>query len=431
MEFKAERSDLPGTGSVNCSNAPHFAPWVALNHWYVLVPALCNLHEGVSGPLRRALISHHFFWKSRRSSELNNLQKSDLWVEVQNWTVEYLFQMSSSPAHHAMHSATWVRVLARHLEACGIDPKPTLIEAGFTDGAPAGPDERVPFESIATFFELAANLCDDDLLGFHFGQKIDVRDAGLIAYVGINAPTLGDFIHNIAAYARVFGDAVTFDLNSFDTEGRLTWFYHLPPSIPRRQYVESFATTCVSTLRQITNAPIWCEHVSFIHPRNAQTDEHERYFGCGVSFGQQSNTITFKVSDLNKTIVNADSKLLGLLKGIASETLNRSQANRPGIQEQVERAIMSKLASGDVSIATVASELGISARSLSRRLAETELTFTGLVSNLREALATRYLRDSDLSVIQIAFLLGYSGASTFSTAYKQWTGQSPRDFKYQ
>lgn len=148
-----------------------------------------------------------------------------------------------------------------------------------------------------------------------------------------------------------------------------------------------------------------------------------------MSFGQQSNTITFSVSDLNKTIVDADSKLLVLLKAIASETLNRGQANRPDIQEQVERAIMTKLVSGDVAIATVASELGLSARSLSRRLAETELTFSKLLSNLREALATRYLRDSDLSVIQVAFLLGYSGASTFSAAYKHWTGQSPSDFR--
>ena len=337
--------------------------------------------------------------------------------------------MASPTAHPALHSPTWVPVLADHFESTGRNVAALLQEAGFKNGVPGTKATKVPFGNIAALFELAADRCDDDLLGFHVGQKVDVRDAGLVAYVGINAPTVRDFVRNIAAYARVYSDAVEYDLSLFEDGGQMTWYYHLPPSIPRRQYVECAAVICVSALRQITKAPIWCDSVSFIHPRNAHIEEIERFFGCGASFGRRSNTISFKIADLDCPIVDADEKLLRLLKEIATEALNSAGTNRPELQEEVEKAILARLSSGDVGANSIAMDLGMSVRTLSRRLAEIDLSYSFLLVNLREALATRYIQDSDLSLTQIAFLLGYADSSSFSTAYRSWTGRPPSDVR--
>jgi len=93
--------------------------------------------------------------------------------------------------------------------------------------------------------------------------------------------------------------------------------------------------------------------------------------------------------------------------------------------ETVERLIVERLAKGEASLETAATELGLSPRSLSRKLSELDTSFNGLVGSLRKDLALRYLQESSLSLTEIAFLLGYSEISTFTHAFKRWTGNTP------
>lgn len=330
-------------------------------------------------------------------------------------------------ADQVLHNPAMVWLLAEYLRARGHDPDRLLRDTGLVDVKQADDQSWVPFENIAAFFEGAAKLSGDDMIGFRFGQQADVRNAGLVAYVGLNAPTLHDAVRNVAAYAHVFGDAIDYDLARFDREGRMIWGYRLPPSRSRRQYVESYAAIFLSTFRHYIAAPIRFREVSFIHPRKTGMAEMERYFGCRVTFGGAANTLVFDKGDLDRKIVNADQRLLGLLERIARETLAKSGTNRPELVERAERAMMAHMPTGDLGIDRVARDLGMSARTLSRRLADLGLTYGALLSSLREALATRYLTDSDMSVTEIAFLLGYSDTGSFSAAYRQWTGRAPSD----
>ena len=92
----------------------------------------------------------------------------------------------------------------------------------------------------------------------------------------------------------------------------------------------------------------------------------------------------------------------------------------------VENAIVPLLPHAEVRIGEVARRLGLSQRTLARRLNEEGLTFSALLGRLRHDLADRYLADGDTSISQIAWLLGYQEVSAFSKAYKRWTGKAPR-----
>ena len=83
----------------------------------------------------------------------------------------------------------------------------------------------------------------------------------------------------------------------------------------------------------------------------------------------------------------------------------------------------------EVRIGEVARRLGLSQRTLARRLNEEGLTFSALLGGLRHDLADRYLADGDTSISQIAWLLGYQEVSAFSKAYKRWTGKAPREMR--
>ena len=73
----------------------------------------------------------------------------------------------------------------------------------------------------------------------------------------------------------------------------------------------------------------------------------------------------------------------------------------------------------------VCRELGVSSRTLSRRLTSEGYTFAGLVDALRSDLAKRYLREPELTISKIAWLLGYRQTSSFTHAFKRWTGKIP------
>ena len=89
--------------------------------------------------------------------------------------------------------------------------------------------------------------------------------------------------------------------------------------------------------------------------------------------------------------------------------------------------VVSLLPHGEARLSQVAHRLGMSPRTLARRLASEGLTFSGVVSRLRTELATRYLSEQHLAISQVAWLLGYQKVSGFTHAFKRWTGKTPKE----
>jgi AraC-like DNA-binding protein len=89
------------------------------------------------------------------------------------------------------------------------------------------------------------------------------------------------------------------------------------------------------------------------------------------------------------------------------------------------------MASGEMSEEAMAKALHMSRRTLQRKLAETEQSYQKLVDDTRHDLALRYLEDPQKSVTEVTFLLGFSGQSAFSRAFRRWTGISPTEYRAQ
>lgn len=336
--------------------------------------------------------------------------------------------MPSLPTHSfdgISHNPLWAANLVHHLKDLGVAPRTLIEEAGFPPGEEIDFSEPVPFRWIAKFFELAADAAQDPLLGFRFGMNLDSRDAGLLGFLGAYASTLENGLSNVAKYSQVFGDAMVLDVDGLTATGRFSFDYHLPPSIADRQYLEWFASGCVKNCRQIMKRPIFLRGVQFRHPRRIGVPEISRYFGCDVIFGADENVLFFEHSDLGAVIPSADGKLEAFLRDSAEDTLGRHVANVPPLQEKLEKVLMSRLSSGAFNQETIARELGMSVRTLSRRLAQDGLTYQSVSDGIKEALATQYLIQSSLSQLEIAFLLGFNDQSSFGNAYKRWTGNSP------
>lgn len=327
------------------------------------------------------------------------------------------------------HGAVYVRTLAEDLLAQGYS------EAQVFSGSTFGPeiltqDKPVAdFAEIAEFFERAAALTGNDTLGFEQGIAREMRQIGLLCYVGLSSPTVLDFLRNLARYRRVFSEAVEIDVENLESNGTLTWRFSVPSTVGRRQYVEFGAAGIVAALRQATNRHITLKGARFVHARKEHCAVIEDYLGCPVEFGAPQNCFVFDLLDLGLPLATADSHLYDVLKEYAEDVLRRKTRSGSPIVVEVERMIADSLTSGEVNQNAISRELGMSPRTLSRRLAKEQTTFFTILDDLRKSLAQSYLNDANLSLRDIAFLLGYANLSGFHDAFKRWTGKTPREYR--
>lgn len=323
------------------------------------------------------------------------------------------------------HDAVWVRQLAAELARKGFPVRRLLGQAGIEERSLAVDGARLPIAEHVAFFERAAEATRNSCLGLDFGRTRDTRDAGLIGYVGLSSPSLLDALRNLSRYRKVFSDAVEMDVDDLETKGRLRWWFHGVPAQSGSQSVEFSAANLLRALRSMADEPFAPVRVGFVHQRDEGFAAHQAFFGCPVRFGAGENEIVLHRGDLARPIRSADNRLLTLLRRYCEDVLARHAERAPPVVERVERIIADGLPHGDVSLSGVASQLGMSTRSLTRRLAEHGTSFKVLVENLRRDLALRYLEGSTLGLMEIAFLLGYSEVSSFTHAFKRWTGKTP------
>lgn len=333
------------------------------------------------------------------------------------------------PRPFPKHAAVYAKALADGLIAEGYSERRVFRGTGLTptDLKPTKP--MVGVDLIAAFYEHAADLTGDDILGFVHGQKREMRRSGLISYIGMSSPTIRTLLLNLARYRRVFSDAIEIDCEGLDQDGSVEWYFNVPASITRRQFVEFGASGLLFALREVSNIDVRPELVTFHHARNTHLREFEQFFGCKVVFGAGRNSVRFRASDLALPLKTADDELYTILRNCCEQALQVKARNTPPLIVDVEHAISSRLNQGEANQENVARALGMSSRTLSRRLADEGTTFFKSLEALRKALARNYLRDSNLGLAEISFLLGYSGLSSFTDAFKRWTGKTPGQYR--
>src|SRR5262249_1324158 len=125
-------------------------------------------------------------------------------------------------------------------------------------------------------------------------------------------------------------------------------------------------------------------------------------------------------------VVGADPYLNELLLKYCQEALADRPTRQTSFESSVENAIAPQLPHGKVRLGEIARKLGVSQRTLARRLSSEGLTFAGVVQRLKSDLAKRHLANEKLSISEVAWMLGYQDVSAFAHAFKRWTGRAPR-----
>lgn len=326
-------------------------------------------------------------------------------------------------------SSLWARMIVHELKRKGADVEGALAKAGLELRALNNPDGWISFDAHATLFEIAADELNDDCFGLHFSKTIDIKDVGLLGYIGIASKTLEDGLVNLGRYLRVFSEAYQIELAIAGHAGTLAIVSQDPGHAHHRQAVEFSYCLMLHAYRQLTGKRISPAAVHFIHHRRSNVAVFAKHFGCPVRFNRNEGQIVLSRKALATPIRSADDRLLKILRAHAEELLRNRPRQDEELIHRIERRLSELLPTGQGRAKVIATEFGMSERTLMRRLAEQDTSFAGILERLRQELAKRYLAQPNLTFTHIAFLLGYANPSAFSAACKRWTGKSPREVR--
>ena len=192
-----------------------------------------------------------------------------------------------------------------------------------------------------------------------------------------------------------------------------------------RHQVEFWARTLVRLCQTLTGTSIKPIRVTFAHPRCGASGELDAFFGCEVAFASEHDDVVFARGASQLRLVHADPYLNQVMIRSCDQVLSHQARLASSIRVRVENTLAPLLPHGTARAGEVARALGMSERTLARRLAEEGVTFLAVLDDMRKELALHYLADASLSISRIAWLLGYQEVSGFTHAFRRWTGQAP------
>jgi AraC-like DNA-binding protein len=311
-------------------------------------------------------------------------------------------------------------------QRAGIEPLPILRKAGLTFQEIQDRDARFAVSRQIEFLKLTADALGDRYLGFHLAQSPDLRGLGLLFYIAASSDTLGQALERAARYTSIVNEGVSLSCRK-GHDVRVVFEYVGVARYLDRHQIEFLMTALIRLCRQLTGLRLTPSRVRIAHRRFGQQDSQlASYFGGNITFGAKVDEVTFAMAK-DLPVTSADPYLNALLIANCEKALAHRRLHPGAYRVAVANAIAPLLPHGNVLAPQVAIRLGLSQRTLARRLAMEGVTFSEVLKSLRGDLARQYLSDRRLSVSRIAWLLGYQEVSAFTHAFKRWSGKTPRE----
>lgn len=308
-------------------------------------------------------------------------------------------------------------------ESVGLERRKLLSSIGLREADISDPDDRVPVIKAVRLLQLIANETEDVDIGLKLGQRIEVRQIGVVGYAMAHSDDLQSAIQRLVRFRKILNQRSEAEFRrdgdrwrlSFDTEPLIEGFR--PP-------LDDYMAAIVVALGELIGKKVEPAEASFCYDKPADTALHRELFGSSIRFGRPQQILAFWDRDIQTPLLHADPQLTGYLDELAEIRLDTLPKDDT-VAARVRRAIWPHLSEGQPSIGAIAADLAVSSRTLQRRLREEDTSYGEVVENLRREKAVLLLRDPHLAVYEIGYLLGYSDPSAFYRAFRRWHGESP------
>ncbi|WP_208995822.1 helix-turn-helix transcriptional regulator [Pannonibacter tanglangensis] len=295
---------------------------------------------------------------------------------------------------------------------------------GLKPDLPHSPAATVEYSTALRVFEHVAQAAGDDGLILDIASSVPLGIFSTFDYVGLCAPTLAAGLHNWERFLALRTNVYRMTFHEEGEHGILEWF--VPEvGLPRIQSTYERLAWAAGRIEFAVQDPSAEILIETTQPAPRKISDFQRRHGDRLAFGQAQDRILIPQAYLGRPTPRSEANLYAIVEQAAIREME-DYGGRNDPLTRVADKINEALKSGNVSLEQVASELGMSQRSLQRLLEAEGTSFRKLTETIRRNMAARYLKDTTLPMKEIAYLLGFSELSAFSRAVKTWYGVPPK-----
>ncbi len=325
-------------------------------------------------------------------------------------------------------TSLYVHKVLSHASA-GVETADLLQDLGLEPEGVIDPKRMVSASRYYDFFEKLADRDPNGLsLPLRVGASMKSDEYGAFGLAWKSAPSLQGSFARSERYGRVLGSAESYSLQ----QGSGGWFFNLDKAgdgrLGMRLSNEASMSAVDVICKEVSSTRFMPLAVYFRHAPRGDTSVYEAHFGCPVRFETDRDALLVSEDSLATPNKLGDEMIARFFDRHLEAEL-ASLTHDQGLEQSVRRAVAGVLSEGVPTLSSIASELGMGARTLQRRLTEHGHSFQGVVDAARHDLARRLLSETEYSLAEVAFLTGFSEQSGFTRAFKRWAGQTPRSYR--
>ena len=317
--------------------------------------------------------------------------------------------------------------IAKALESRGVDPHRVFAAAGIDERLSNDPLRRLPLSAVSRLYRACIEATGDEYFGLTVARFISAPTLHALGYGLLASTTLADFCTRVQRYFRLVSQTARVEVVPKGSTVRLSF----EPSVRvSAQSEDAWLGTLCLTMRALYREDFRPLAVELTHPMpDGGEGPYVGFFGAPVRFDASAGTLVLPRADMDVPLYGACPELARSHDALAASYVAR--LDRADVVANVRARIVELLPGRTCSKSRIATDLSMSLTTLQQRLTERGTSFQSLLNDIRRELASSYLRQPDLSVKEVAFLLGFTDLSNFTRAFKRWTGASPTRFREQ
>jgi AraC-like DNA-binding protein len=284
--------------------------------------------------------------------------------------------------------------------------------------------EYVSLDAFAQYLEIASIMSGNEAFGLQFANVRGTAPTGPLSFALANAPDVRTALLSLLKYIPTRLDVTHADVVIESERLIIDWGFS-PLLVRRWQFCDYTVSTTIRRVNLLTDSRWRPLAVRLMRPPPRNLDPYRRTLGRSLEFSQPTNSIVLPAAILDIANLNPNAALFAMSCQLLDKILADRSINTDfitGIREEIITALPSE---EGAQLTRVARRSGLSVRTLQRYLGEHGTSFQELVNDTRKSLALRYLEDSELSVSQVSYQLGFSAPSAFTRACYRWFGRRP------
>lgn len=293
-------------------------------------------------------------------------------------------------------------------------------------------DRLLPTQALDIAFDAATKLTGDPLLGFRVGQQMRPTYLGIVGYLTLCCDNPRDLLQLHVRYGQLIGNGNRPEYEI--TDDAVIMHLRFPEGRqPYPRQVTDFSITGWLTIARWLSGPDLNPHfMDTTYPEATNYQPMFDYLGCQIHFNCPSIRVSLPRYFLDRILMHADTSMRPMLEAEVRRRMQLMQSRQQQLDPllaRIRQLIADRLMLGTPELQTVAMAAGESVRSLQRHLESRHTSYKNLVDEVRQQMADQHLRDANLSLVDVALMLGFSDQSTFQRAFKRWFNLTPREYR--